>query len=233
MALQHTLKPFEQKLQTVREKVTGMAEMTSRELADSLQAFKDRDQNEAADAAAEDVLINASERAIDELVIQTIAMYQPMAADCRLLVAALRIAGNLERIGDYATNIANHSATLDQLELTGKEAPVYAMGQAVQTMLDDVVKAYQQQNAAAATVIRQQDEDVDRQYTQIFADLIKISTQQPQLSAACTHLVIVARSLERVGDHITDIAEETIFVVDGKLPEENRIKADGSALVKA
>ncbi|PID99922.1 MAG: hypothetical protein CSA79_05910, partial [Thiothrix nivea] len=79
MSLQHTLKPFEQKLQTVREKVASMAVMTGRELADSLQVLKDRNQEEAADIAAKDALINASERVIDELVIQTIVMYQPMA----------------------------------------------------------------------------------------------------------------------------------------------------------
>lgn len=232
MSLQHTLKPFEQKLQTIRAKVAGMAAMTSQELAHSLQALKDRDQDEAADTAAEDVLINASERVIDELVIQTIAMYQPMAADCRLLVAALRIARDLERIGDYATNIANHSGTLDQLELTGEEQLVHEMGQTIQTMMNHVITAYTEQDVAAAEAIRQQDEQVDKQYTQIFTNLVRTSTQQPELSAACTHLVFVARSLERIGDHITDIAEEIIFIVNGKLPEESRIKADGSAFVK-
>ncbi|MEZ5534454.1 MAG: phosphate signaling complex protein PhoU [Thiolinea sp.] len=233
MPVQHTLKPFEKKLHAVQEKVTGMAEMVNKELADSLHALQNRNQDEAVDVAAEDVLIDASERVIDELVIQTIALHQPMATDCRLLVAALRIAKDLERIGDYAANIANHSATLDQLEPTGEERRVHEMGQAVQGMMNDVITAYMKQDEKAATVVRGQDEQVDKQYTQIFANLIAISTRQPDLSAACTHLTFVARSLERIGDHITDIAEEIIFVTTGSMPEQSRIKADGSASVKA
>ncbi len=232
MSNQHTLKSFDKNLQSVQEKVLGMAEMVKRELADCLQAFADRDHLEASDAAAADMLINASERNIDNLVVSTIVLHQPMASDCRQLIAALRIARDLERIGDYATNIANHSKTLDQLSTTGEEHKLSDMGRAVQAMLDDLITAYASMDSDAAEGLRQQDEDIDNRYTEIFADLVAISSKQAELSSACTHLVLIGRSLERIGDHITDIAEEILFVVNGEFPEDDRIKADGSAFVK-
>lgn len=232
MTSQHILKPFEKDLQSVHFKITGMAEMVYQELSDSLKAFEDRDQDEASDAVAADVLINDCERIIDNLIVSTIILHQPMASDCRRLIAALRIAKDLERVGDYATNIANHSSTLDQLKLTGEEQRVLEMGKAVLSMMGSLIKAYESQDVIAAESIRQQDEEIDNQYTQIFADLISINRQDAELASACTHLILIARSLERIGDHITDIAEEILFVVNGNFPEDDRIKADGSAFVK-
>ena len=178
------------------------------------------------------VLINSSERIIDNLVVSTIVLHQPMASDCRQLIAALRISRDLERVGDYATNIANHSITLDQLPATGEEQKLSEMGQAVQAMLDRLINAYTSMDSNEAEALRQQDEDIDNRYTEIFADLVAISSKQPELSSACTHLILIGRSLERIGDHITDIAEEILFVVNGEFPEDDRIKADGSAFVK-
>lgn len=232
MTSQHILKPFEKDLQSVHFKIIGMAEMVNLQLLDSLKAFKDRDKDDASDAVAADVLINDSERIIDNHVVSTIVLHQPMASDCRQLIAALRIAKDLERIGDYATNIANHSSTLDELEQTGEEQQVQNMGKSVLTLMKNLIEAYTDQDASAAEKIRQQDEDIDNQYTQIFADLISISTKKTELTSACTHLILIARSLERIGDHITDIAEEILFVVNGKFPKDDRIKADGSAFVK-
>jgi len=232
MSTQHILKPFDHDLQSVHDKVIGMAEMVSQELADCFHAFAHRDKLEASDAVAADDLINASERIIDDLVVKTIVLHQPMAADCRLLIAALRISKDLERIGDYATNIANHSSTLDELDLTAKEQAVIDMGKIVQDMMRDVIHAYANNDAVTAENVRRQDEAVDEIYTTVFSDLITTSTEKPELSAACTHLVFIARSLERIGDHITDIAEEVLFVVNGEFPEDDRLKADVSAFVK-
>ena len=232
MSKQHTLKNFDKNLQSVRDKVLGMAEMVRQELADCMQAFADRDQLEAYDAEAADVLINSSERIIDNLVVSTIVLHQPVASDCRELIAALRISRDLERIGDYATNIADHSITLDQLPPTGKEKNLNEMGQAVQAMLDHLINAYILMDGKEAETIRQQDVEVDQYYTEIFSDLVAISGKQPDLSNACTHQVLVGRSLERIGDHITDMAEEILFVVNGEFPEDDRTKADGSAFVK-
>lgn len=228
----HILKPFDKDLQKVRSNVITMMRMVRQELADTLQALSDRDQNEASDARAADDLINASERIIDELVVRSIVLHQPMASDCRELIAALRIARDLERIGDYATNIANHSSTLDQLKTTGEEQAVVQMGEAVLVMMDHLIEAYDERNKTLADTIRADDEAIDKQYTAIFSRLLQRNLKTPNLAASCTHLTFIARSLERIGDHITDIAEEILYIVSGTFPEDDRIKADTTAFIK-
>lgn len=232
MSTEHILKPFDRNLQAVHEQVTGMARMTHQELVDCCTAFADRDKEEASDAIAADDLINATERIIDDLVVKTIVLHQPMAKDCRELIAALRISRDLERIGDYATNIANHSSTLDDLEATGEEQAILDMSLAVLSMMETMINAYDEGDAQTASKVRELDEQIDGMYTDIFSRLIDISSRQSQLTAACMHLTIIARSLERIGDHITDIAEEIIFVKTGVFPEGDRIKSDGTAYVK-
>jgi phosphate transport system protein len=232
MSSEHIQKSFDHALLEVRNKVIIMADMVSMELSDSIKAFVDRDQEQAIDSVAADDLINASERLIDDLIIKSIVLHQPMASDCRQLIAALRISKDLERIGDYSTNIANHSTTLDQLELTGEEQRVTDMAHAVQTMLQEVIEAFTDRDTRKARLVRDQDMDVDELFTKIFSDLLNINSSNAKLASACSHLSFIARSLERIGDHITDIAEEILYIVDGKFPPDERIKADRSAFVK-
>jgi phosphate transport system protein len=137
----------------------------------------------------------------------------------------------LERIGNYATNIANHSRTLDQLDLTGKEDDIQQMRQAVQTMLTDVTQAYTAKDANVAETVRQNDSKIDKMYTKIFTDLIAHNKENNRLNCACTHLIFIARSLERIGDHSADIAEEILYVVNEEFSENERLKADESAFV--
>lgn len=230
MNTNHIETSFTGDLQKVHHEVKMMGEMASQELADSIQAFAERDQQRAIETIAADDLINASERIIDKHIIQTIVQNQPMANDCRHLIAALRISKDLERIGDYATNIASHSRTLDQLGLTGEEQRVIDLGHAVHTMMEEVIEAFTEEDVNKATLVRQQDVDIDELYTKIFSDLLTISSNDAAASSACTHLAFVARSLERIGDHITDIAEEIIYIVDGEFPADDRPKADESTI---
>ncbi len=226
-----TLKPFDKDIQLISKRVIGMAQMVSLELSNSFNAFNERNQDKAIDIAKADVLIDATERIIDDLIVKTIVSHQPTATESRLLISALRINKDLERIGDYATNIANHSSTLDQLKPIGKEEDVKKMWLAVQLMLTDVTQAYDEKNTEAAEIVRQKDSTIDKMYTQLFTDLIAINKENSELSCACTHLIFIARSLERIGDHIVDIAEEILYVVNGKFPEDERLKADESAFV--
>lgn len=232
MVSNHIHKAFDNDLQEVRHKVILMAEMVCKELSDSIQAFAARDKDQAADTVAADSLINASERIIDDQIIRSIVLHQPVASDCRQLIAALRISKDLERIGDYATNIANHSVTLDQLDISGEEQRVIDMGHAVTTMLEEVIQAFTAQDAKLAELVRQQDEQIDELYTKIFSEVLSINSSNARQAGTCTHLILVARSIERIGDHITDIAEEILYTVEGVFPDDNRKKADGSALIK-
>lgn len=231
MKSDHIHKAFDDDLHQVRHKVTLMAEMVCKELSDCIQAFAIRDREQATDAVEADTLINASERIIDDLVIRSIVLHQPVASDCRQLIAALRVAKDLERIGDYSTNIANHSMTLDNLEITGEEQRVIDMGHAVITMIEEVIEAFSHQDAVKARLVREQDQQIDELFTKIFSDLLVINSTNGHLSSACTHLSFIARSIERIGDHITDIAEEILYIVEGQFPQDERIKADESAFI--
>ncbi len=230
---QHIQKSFDQDLEEIRQHIIGMAEMVNQELDDSLRALDERDQERASDTVQSDVLINASERIIDNQVVRSIVLHQPMATDCRQLIAALRISKELERIGDYATNVAKHSITLDKLDPTGEESRVMDMGHAVQTMLQESIEAYQALDVKKARLILEQDEAIDELYTKIFSDLIELSRQNPDLTAAYTHQKFIARSFERVGDLVTDIAEEVIYVVEGDFDVGERPKADGTRSIGA
>jgi phosphate transport system protein len=147
------------------------------------------------------------------------------------LLSALRISRELERIGDYAKNVAKHSITLDHLKLTGEEQRVLDMGHAVNTMLEEVIEAYNDQDINKAELVRDQDQDIDELFTKIFSDLLKINENNAHLASACSHLLFIARGFERIGDHATDIAEEVIFLVKGEFPEDDRVKADFSASI--
>ncbi len=232
MKSDHIHTAFDNDLQEVRFKVIMMAEMVCKELSDSVQAFANRNQELANDTVEVDSLVNASERIIDDLVIKSIVLHQPVAKDCRELIAALRISKDLERIGDYSINIANHSMTLDTLEITGEEQRVIDMGHAVITMIEEVIESFRDQDASRAKLIRQQDEQIDELFSKIFGDLLAINSDNAKLSSSCTHLSFIARSLERIGDHITDIAEEILYTIEGVFPEDDRIKADESAFIK-
>lgn len=230
MKTDHIQSSFDRNLKKIHREVSIMAEMASQELSDSIQAFAERDQQQASETIAADDLVNASERMIDNHIIQTIVLNQPVANDCRRLIAALRIAKDLERIGDYATNVAAHSSTLSQLELVGEEQRVIDMGHAVHTMMLEVIEALNDEDVNKAKLVRQQDIDIDELYTKIFSDLLTISSNNAAASSTCTHLAFIARSLERIGDHITNIAEEILYIVEGEFPADERLKADESTL---
>ncbi len=227
----HKQKSLDNDLFIVQKKVIIMAEMALQELNDSLTSFIERDQKMASDIVESDCLINASERIIDNMVVDKIVSHQPSATDCKKLVSVLRISKDLERIGDYAKNIAKHSTTLDKLQLTGEESSVKDMGNAVCFMLESVIEAYSNLNAELAETARQQDQAIDTLYTHIFSQLLTINKNNPEIADSCTHLLFIARSLERIGDHITDIAEEVLYISTGQFVDDDRAKADSSAFI--
>ncbi len=227
----HIQKSYDEGIKAIKNRIVLMAEMVSNELEATITAFAERDKTQAVESAAADELVNASERIIDQLVIETVVRHQPVASDLRELVVALRISKELERIGDYAKNIAFHSTTLDDLEVTGEEQRLIDLGHAVNTMLVEVIQAYQDRDTKMAQTIREQDVDIDKLYSKIFADLLTIATYNGEFAPACTHLSFVGRSLERIADHVTDIAEDILYLVQGEYPADDREKADDSAFI--
>jgi phosphate transport system protein len=149
-----------------------------------------------------------------------------MARDLREILAALRIASDIERIGDYAANVAKRSLTLnlsDPVPLVGGLAPMAGMAG---RMVREAMQAYVAHDAAMAHAVRERDADLDTLYTTLFRELLTYMMEDPRSISACTHLLFIAKNIERIGDHATNIAENVWFVVHGELPGESRPKQD-------
>ena len=223
---------FEQSLKRLHDEVLVLGSMVEEALTSSVMLLKERDIEGAERLIAYDARVNEKRFEIEEETLTLIATQQPVASDMRTLAAVLEIVTELERIGDYAKNIAFHSTTLDELQVTGEEQRLIDLGHAVNTMLIEVIQAYQDRDIKMAQTIRQQDVDIDKLYSKIFEDLLTISTYNGEFAPACTHLSFVGRSFERIGDHVTDIAEDILYLVQGEYPADDREKADDSAFIR-
>ena len=231
MPSEHIVKSFDDELNALQNSISEMGKFAQVGLGAALTALKSRDPELAEQAADADEAVNQRERTIDKMAIQMIAMRQPMAADLRAIIGSLRAADDLERIGDQAKNIANRTVTLTKLSPVGAEGEIMAMGEIVQEMLHDILDAFATGNVEMAEAVRGRDVEVDRLHTSIFQLLLSLNSGDTRHASACTHLSFVARSLERIGDYATDIAEEIIFIVTGSSPLEDREKADDSFFV--
>ena len=227
----HIVKSFDSELSKLAQTITEMGEMSAQELHAALQALEHRDAAKAMKVPIADEMIDEHERTVDELGISVIALRQPMAADLRFVIASLKIAKDLERIGDYSKNIAKHAATFLQLKPTGLESEVLKLGYLVHTMLNDVMAAFIAWDMPGARAIRERDIENDRLYSSLFERILNLNCEMSGKAPACTHLIFIARALERIGDHVTAIAEDVVFFVDGKRPSTKRGKADRSASI--
>lgn len=226
MSSEHITRSFDADLAELQTQLIEMAAHCSHELQGVIAAFTHRDDNEARLVAAADDEINRLQRHIEEMAIRTIAIRQPMASDLRMLVAAIKMANDLERVGDYAKNISLHVTTLNQLAETGLEADVTHIAELTQMMLKEVVAAFVAEDEELALEVRDRDKLVDSYYTEVFGKLLQMNADSAAAASVCTHLLFVARSLERIGDHITNIAEEVLYIIKGEYPTEERGKAD-------
>jgi phosphate transport system protein len=170
------------------------------------------------------------EREVESLVVRLLALRQPMARDLRQILAALKIASDLERIGDYAANVAKRSIALSQVPPV---RPVYSlprMGRLGQEMIKDMLDAYVERDADKALAVWLRDEELDEMYTSLFRELLTYMIEDPRNITACTHLLFMAKNLERIGDHTTNIAETLYFLVHGTPLTQARPKRDRTSL---
>jgi phosphate transport system protein len=174
-----------------------------------------------------DAVIDAMEHQVNEEAARLIALRQPIATDLRTVLTVFRISAALERIGDYAKNIAKRSEILIELHpFDGGTTSLKRMSRAVQLMLKDALDAYIQRDAALAYDIRARDEEVDQMYNGLFREYLTHMMEDPRNITACMHLHFMAKNIERMGDLVTGIAEQVIYLVTGELPEDDRMKAD-------
>ena len=222
----HILKSFDTELDRLYDEIKRMGELAMSQLDAAVDVLGRRDSNAAARVVANDDAIDAMESAVSMDVLKLLALRQPMARDLREVYAALRISADIERIGDYATNVAKRSIVLNNspaLPITGRIA---RLAKIANQLLADALKAYADGDAELAAKVRDADVELDAMYTSFFRELVTYMMEDPRTIGACAHLMFMAKNIERIGDHATNIAENTWFVVHGDMPEGERRKED-------
>ena len=224
----HIVKSFEQELTRLRTLITDMGGMVESEVMLACQAVLQRDAAAAARAVESDPAVDALEHQVEQFVIRLLALRQPMAEDLRLIVASLKITGDLERIGDYAANVAKRSLVLDQYQLPFALTGLAHMSRLVQEHLKMVIDAIGERDTDKAVEVWRSDESVDEIYNALFRELITYMMEDPRNITPCTHLLFIAKNLERIGDHATNIAETLYYAVKGETIQGIRPKGDSS-----
>ncbi len=226
---QHFVRSFDQELKRLRDMMTAMGGLVERELMLAASAVLERDSAASTQAVETDPQVDALEREIEQFVIRTLALRQPVAVDLRQVVAALKITHDLERIGDYAANVAKRSIVLAEFNLPLSLGGLAHMARLVQEALKTVIDAIGESDADKAILVWQADLAVDDLYTTIFRELITYMMEDPRNITPCTHLLFIAKNLERIGDHATNIAETIYYAVKGETLPTSRPKGDTSA----
>jgi phosphate transport system protein len=229
MATEHIIKSYDEELRRLNNTITQMGGLGESQLAAAIEAVIKRDSELAARVVEGDARVDQLEREVDGLVVRLLALRQPMARDLREILAALRIASDLERICDYAANVAKRSIVLNQ---SPPVKPVYTLPRMVrlaQALTKDVLDAYVARDADKALVVWARDEELDEMYSSLFRELLTYMMEDPRNITACTHLLFMAKNVERIGDHATNIAETVYFLVNGTPLTQMRPKRDNSA----
>ncbi len=233
MMNEHTAKAFDTDLQDLTRKVSEMGGLAEREILDSIQALTRRDLDLAQRVVASDPTIDALQREIEEKAILTIARRQPMAVDLREIIAALRVANDLERIGDLAKNIGKRVKALEgDFQPTKLLRGVEHMASLVLGQLKVVLDAYAGRDIASAVAVWRGDEEIDALCTSLFRELLTYMMEDPRNITFCIHLMFCAKNIERMGDHATNIAETVHYMVEGRPIGDQRPKGDTTAFSK-
>lgn len=225
----HILKSFDSELERLYDEIKQMGDLAMAQLDAAVDVLGRRDSNAAARVVANDDAIDALENAISMDVLKLLALRQPMARDLREVYAALRISSDIERIGDYASNVAKRSIVLNNSTALPAAGRIARLAKTANILLADALKAYAESDAELAAKVRDADADLDAMYTSFFRELVTYMMEDPRTIGACTHLMFMAKNIERIGDHATNIAENTWFVVHGDMPEGERKKEDRTA----
>ncbi len=221
MAGTHIVKSYDDELQHLNRALVEMGGATEAQIEAAIEAVIKRDPDRAQSIIREDDKIDALYFQIDAQATRLLALRQPMAADLRAIVAALKISADLERIADYAANIAKRAIPLAQVSPMRPVHTVPRMSRLGQRMLKDVLDAFIERDVDQAVRVWHADEEVDEMYVSLFRELLTYMMEDPRRITPCTHLLFIAKNLERIGDHITNIAETIYFLVEG-----TRMRAD-------
>ncbi|MEW9856116.1 phosphate signaling complex protein PhoU [Novosphingobium sp. M1R2S20] len=220
----HTVKSFDSEISQLRGLIAEMGGLAELAIRESIDALTRHDAELARKVVAADARLDALEAEVDRLAVRTIALRAPMADDLRDVIAALKISGVIERIGDYAKNIAKR---VDELEGRSKVEPITlvpAMAEIAQGMVRDVLNAYGSRDAMLAVEVIRRDEKLDQFYNTLFRSLLTHMMENPATISSAAQLLFVARNLERIGDHATNVAEMVYYAATGEYCSERDAK---------
>ena len=224
---EHIVQSYNSEQQRLADEILRMGEMAAAQLEAALDVVERRDDKAAARIVANDDAIDALEKEISQDVMR-LALRGPLATDLRIILAAIRIASDIERIGDYAANVAKRTQALNLAPPLPQALGLRALGALALRQVRDAMVAYRDLDAAAALQVRDRDAELDAQYTALFRELLTYMMEDAHSITPCTHLLFMAKNLERIGDHATNIAENTWFRVNGDSPLPPRDKRDGT-----
>ncbi|SFQ16051.1 phosphate transport system protein [Mesorhizobium sp. NFR06] len=228
---EHTVASFDEDLRQISKLINDMGDLASSMVSASTRALLETDNALAQRVVSDDAIMDARQRELDDRAITLIAKRQPMADDLRSVVGAIRMAGDLERIGDLAKNIAKRVGSVG-VSATPRDLThsIDSMAQLVLIQVQAVIQEYTVGDAAALAKLRNDDERIDVKYTSVFRELLTYMMEDPRNITACTHLLFCAKNLERIGDHVTNIAENAYYVLTGTQLPANRPKQDETAM---
>ena len=224
---EHIVRSYEDELNSLTAETARMGGLAESLIADSLTAVTKRNQELAAQVVARDEKLDEAERDIERKTIRLIALRQPVADDLRRAVAAMKVANNLERCGDLAKNIAKRTLVIIETDpLTPLTRAIERMGKLVLGRLSSVLDAYTREDLERALAVWSQDDEVDEHYNALFRELLTYMMGDPRMITACAHMLFVAKNLERIGDHATNIAEIVRYQITGEEAVLVRPKTD-------
>jgi len=223
---EHTVRSFDEQLKHLKHLIVQMGGYAEAELDNAITALTRRDAALAQATVGSDSRLDELEQEVANLAVRILALRQPMASDLREIVSALKISSDVERMGDYAANIAKRAIAINQLPAVKPVGSIPRMARLVQAIIKDVLDAYVERDAERAIDAWRRDEEVDEMYTSVFRELLTYMMEDPRNISACTHLLFVAKNIERIGDHATNVAEVIHYLVLGRQIDRARPKGD-------
>ncbi|ETA49563.1 phosphate signaling complex protein PhoU [Ponticoccus alexandrii] len=224
---QHISSAFDRDLEGIQAQIMKMGGLVEAAIQGAAKSLDTRDQELAEKVRQGDAAIDALEEALQDEAARVIALRAPSAIDLRVVLSVMRMSANLERIGDLSKNMAKRTGVLVQLHQVGGTATsLRRMAREVELMLKDALDSYIQRDTALAADVIERDRDVDQMYNTLFREFLTFMMEDPRNITACMHLHFIAKNIERMGDHVTAIAEQVIFLTTGEKPDEQRQKAD-------
>ena len=224
----HIVKSYDDEQRALLDELIRMGHMSVAQLESALDVVERRDDKAAERVIGNDDAIDALEQQVNHDVVQLIRR-GPMATDLRIILAALRVAADIERIGDYAANVAKRSIALNAAPPMPHTTGLRALGELAAELVHEALAAYRDKDVARALQVRDNDAQLDAQYTGLFRELLTYMMEDPRNITPCTHLLFMAKNLERIGDHATNIAENVWFLHHGEQPLPPRDKRDDTS----